>query len=107
MNLIDWLSTPRAYANHPASVRRIETHISCVFLTDHFAYKLKKPVRFEFVDFSTLALRRQACQEEIRLNRRLAPEVYLGVVALRRDDTGRLHRAGEGLLSHGAGAHRP
>jgi aminoglycoside phosphotransferase family enzyme len=81
--LVDWLSRPEAYPEHPASVRRVETHISCVFLTERFAYKLKKPVRFDFLDFSTVELRRRACEEEIRLNRRLAPEVYLGL-AIRR-----------------------
>ncbi len=57
-----------------------ETHISYVFLTAHSAYKLKKAVRFPFVDFSTLEKRHQACQAEVELNRRLAPEVYLGVI---------------------------
>jgi uncharacterized protein len=87
-SLADWLSTPEAYADCPASVQRIETHISCVFLTDKFAYKLKKPVRFDFLDFSTAELRRRACEEEIRLNRRLAPHVYLGLVAVRRENEG-------------------
>lgn len=56
-----------------------ETHISWVLLTEHLAYKLKKPVRLPFVDFSTLALRKHFCEEEVRLNRRLAPSLYLGV----------------------------
>lgn len=86
--LIDWLSKPAAYPERPASVERVETHISCVFLTDRFAYKLKKPVRFDFLDFSTAELRRQACEDEIRLNRRLAPDVYLGLIAVRRNSTG-------------------
>src|SRR5262245_40912364 len=86
--LADWLSTPAAYSERPAAVRRVETHISCVFLTDRFAYKLKKPVQFDFLDFSTSQLRRHACEEEIRLNRRLAPDVYLGLVAARRDANG-------------------
>lgn len=57
-----------------------ETHISWVLLTGHLAYKLKKPVHFPFVDFSTLALRKHFCEEELRLNKRLAPALYLGVV---------------------------
>lgn len=89
--LIDWLSTPEAYPDRTASVRRVETHISCVFLTERFAYKLKKPVQFDFLDFSTAELRRRACEEEIRLNRRLAPEVYLGLVAVRRDAAGKFY----------------
>jgi uncharacterized protein len=86
--LVDWLSTPTPYSERPAAVRRVETHISCVFLTERFAYKLKKPVRFDFLDFSTVELRKRACEEEIRLNRRLAPEVYLGLVAVRRNAAG-------------------
>jgi aminoglycoside phosphotransferase family enzyme/predicted kinase len=58
----------------------VQTHISTVFLADEVVYKLKKPVRFSFLDYSTLALRQHYCQEEVRLNRRLAPTVYLGVV---------------------------
>ncbi|WP_372524386.1 AAA family ATPase [Piscinibacter sp.] len=61
----------------------IETHISWVLLTPQFAFKIKKPVRFAFVDFSTLDLRRHCCEEELRLNRRLAPSIYLEVVEIR------------------------
>jgi aminoglycoside phosphotransferase family enzyme/predicted kinase len=57
----------------------IETHISWVLLAAGFAYKVKKPLRLPFVDYATLALRRHFCQEELRLNRRLAPSLYLGV----------------------------
>lgn len=63
-------------------VRLIETHISWVLLAGEQAFKLKKPVRLPFVDFSTLALRRHFCEEEQRLNQRLAPQVYLGVQAI-------------------------
>ncbi len=61
-----------------APVQLVETHISWVLLTDRYAYKLKKPLRLPFVDFSTLAARRGFCEEELRLNRRLAPTPYLG-----------------------------
>lgn len=64
------------------------THISVVFLTGSFAYKIKKPVNFGFADFSTLELRRHFCEEEVRLNRRLAPGIYLGVVPIRRGQDG-------------------
>lgn len=60
----------------------VETHISCVLLAGPFAYKFKKPVDFGFLDFSTLEQRRFYCEEELRLNRRLAPELYLRVVAV-------------------------
>jgi aminoglycoside phosphotransferase family enzyme/predicted kinase len=62
-----------------APVDLIETHISCVLLAGERAYKLKKPVRLPFLDFSTPALRRHWCEEELRLNKRLAPDLYLGV----------------------------
>jgi aminoglycoside phosphotransferase family enzyme/predicted kinase len=67
-----------ADTGHPVSL--VETHISWVLLTEQLAYKLKKPVQLPFVDFSTLALRKYFCEEELRLNRRLAPALYLGVV---------------------------
>lgn len=61
-------------------VSLVETHISWVILTDEFAFKIKKPVRFDFLDFSTLELRRHFCEEELRLNSRLAPQMYLRVL---------------------------
>jgi len=70
----------RLQADNGEPVALVETHISWVLLTGHLAYKLKKPVRLPFVDFSTLALRKHFCEEEVRLNRRLAPALYLGVV---------------------------
>ena len=64
------------------AVTRIETHISSVLLCGNRAYKIKKPLDLGFLDFSTLARRRFCCEEEVRLNRRLAPDIYLGVVAV-------------------------
>lgn len=76
---------------HPVRrLRLVETHISWVFLTGDFAYKVKKPLDLGFLDFSTLERRRQACEEELRLNRRLAPELYLAVIPIGADG-GRLH----------------
>lgn len=69
-------------AQNAQPVSLIETHISWVLLTDSVAYKLKKPVSLSFVDFSTLAARKHFCEEEVRLNRRLAPSLYLGVVSV-------------------------
>lgn len=94
--LVDWLLQPKHYPDLPREVRCVETHISWVFLTDRHAFKLKKPVRFEFLDFSTVALRRAACEEEVRLNRRLARNVYLGVVPITRQRPGGLHLGGDG-----------
>ena len=74
----------------------VETHMSWVFLTEHFAYKLKKPVRYDFLDFRSLESRRSNSEEEIRLNRRLAPDVYLGVVPLTEEEDGVLAIGGSG-----------
>jgi aminoglycoside phosphotransferase family enzyme len=65
-----------------------QTHVSWLFLTDTHVFKLKKPVDFVFVDFSTVDLRRFYCQEEVRLNRRLCPDIYERVIALRETETG-------------------
>jgi hypothetical protein len=68
---------------HPADrVHRIETHLSSVLLVGEFAYKIKKPVNLGFVDYSTLGRRLTSCEDEIRLNRRLAPDIYLEVVPI-------------------------
>jgi aminoglycoside phosphotransferase family enzyme/predicted kinase len=81
-SLISALSAPAAYPFQVADVAVHQTHISAVFLAGPFAYKIKKPVHPGFLDFSTLEKRHHFCQEEIRLNRRLAPDVYLGVVPI-------------------------
>lgn len=73
-----------------------ETHVSWVFLHADEVYKVKKPVDLGFLDFSTPDKRRQACEDEVRLNRRLAPDVYLGVVPVTRDESGRHGIEGEG-----------
>src|SRR5262249_12050275 len=67
-----------------------QTHISVVFLAGAFAYKLKKPVNLGFLNFTTLEQRRHFCEEEVRLNRRLAPTVYLGVVPITHSLSGLL-----------------
>lgn len=76
-------------------VERIETHISWVLLAGTQAYKIKKPLRLGFLDYGTLEARRRCCEEELRLNRRLAPELYLGVVPV--------HRTGAGVSLLGPG----
>jgi aminoglycoside phosphotransferase family enzyme len=77
--LIEGLLEPGAYPHPVIEVERIETHISVVLLAGDFAYKLKKPLDLGFLDFSTLVRRRTLCGEELRLNRRLAPQLYLSV----------------------------
>jgi uncharacterized protein len=86
--LIELLSAPSAYPYPVEAVEVRQTHISAVFLAGRYVYKLKKPVNLGFVDFSTLGDRHHFCEEEVRLNRRLAPQVYLGVVPVVRTGKG-------------------
>jgi aminoglycoside phosphotransferase family enzyme/predicted kinase len=78
-NIVDFLSDKNNYPKKTKSVEHKETHISHIFLTDKFAYKIKKPVNFGFLDFTSLQKRKFYCSEEIRLNKRLSPSLYLGV----------------------------
>src|SRR5262245_471216 len=82
---VEALADPAAYPEPVGPVEVRHTHISVVFLAGAHAYKVKKPVRLGFLDFSTLEKRRHFCEEEVRLNRRLAPRVYLGVVPVTAD----------------------
>lgn len=93
---IAFLSRPGTYGAGVAEVRRIETHISVVFLAGPRAFKLKKAVRYPYLDFSTLERRRAACEAEIAVNRRAAPMIYRRVVRLARGPGGRLSLDGEG-----------
>jgi uncharacterized protein len=80
--LISFLESPTSYPHRPPEVRSIQTHISWVFVAPPFVFKVKKPVNFGFLDFSSLEKRRHFCQREVELNRRLASETYLGVVPI-------------------------
>jgi len=86
--LIKSLLDAKGYPEPTAKVRLIETHVSFIFITDRFVYKVKKPVDFGFLNFTTLDRRRFYCEEEVRLNRRLCPDIYLGVVELRETARG-------------------
>lgn len=81
--LLQRLESPACYPHPVDTVQRIETHISTLLLAGEYAYKIKKPVRFDFLDYSTLEQRRFFCEEEVRLNRRFAPDLYLGCIAIR------------------------
>jgi hypothetical protein len=81
--LIASLQNPGIYPEHPSKVELVQTHISAIFLTGKHVYKVKKPVNFGFLDFTTLEKRKFYCQQELELNRRLSPEIYLGVVEIR------------------------
>lgn len=85
---VGFLTDPAAYPGRPTAVTPIETHMSWVFLAGERAYKLKKPVRLPYLDFSTLRRREAACRAELRLNRRLAPDVYLAVEPIVRTSDG-------------------
>lgn len=93
---VSFLSRSDSYAERPSHVEVVETHMSWVFITDQYVYKFKKPIRLAFLDFSTLEARHFNCREEIRLNQRLAPGVYLSLVRLSADQTGRLALDGSG-----------
>ena len=84
--LIASLLKPEAYPHPVSSIELIQTHISWVILTGSFAYKIKKSLHLDFLDFSTLERRRYFCEEELRLNRRMAPSLYLGVVPICNSD---------------------
>jgi aminoglycoside phosphotransferase family enzyme/predicted kinase len=89
------LMRPEAFPHRVESLALRETHISWVLLTGPFAYKVRKPLRFDFIDNSTLQQRRHHCEEEVRLNRRLAPELYVDVVPISHVD-GRAVVGGQG-----------
>lgn len=86
--LLELLADPRSYPHPAAPVVVHQTHISAVFLAGPYAYKVKKPRNLAFLDFSSLERRRHFCEEEVRLNRRLAPHVYRGVVPIVAADGG-------------------
>jgi len=91
------LSRQEAYPHDTATIRVVETHISWIFLTGRYAYKVKKPVNLGFLDFSTLEKRALFCNEEVRLNRRLCPGLYLDVVPVTCQD-GMLRIGGSGSV---------
>jgi len=88
------LLQPHRYPGDVRQVEVVETHISWVLLAGDYAYKIKKPVRLPFLDFSTLELRQRFCEDELRLNRRFAPDLYLDVLALRDTPHKGLHWGG-------------
>ena len=93
--LVEQLMLPAAFDYPVKSVERIETHISWVILTDRYAYKIKKPLLLDFLDFSNLERRHYYCDEELRLNRPWASDIYLDVVAI-TDDAGQAKFGGSG-----------
>jgi len=93
--VVDALLSPVAYPEKTGKIELIQTHISFVFLTSKFVYKVKKAVNFGFLDFSSLEKRRLYCQKELELNRRLCPEIYLKVVPINQSKTIKIEGSGE------------
>ena len=89
-----------------AKVQKIQTHASVVFLAGDRAIKVKRAVRFPFLDYSTLEHRKAACEAEVAVNRALAPQIYIGVVAITRDNDGTLRIGGNGSVIEWAVAMR-
>jgi hypothetical protein len=94
--VVAFLSRPEAYGGGVEKVERADTQISIVFLAGQRAYKLLRAVALSFLDFTTLEARRRTCETGLALNRRTAPEIYLGVVAVTREADGALALGGEG-----------
>jgi uncharacterized protein len=95
---VAFLSRPEAYGVRATRVEMKETHMSCVFLTDRHVWKLKKPARYEYLDFTTVEARKRDCELEVELNRRLAPGLYVGIVPLVIDPHDKMHLEGEGRI---------
>ncbi len=95
---VEALRQPAIYPHCPDRIEVKETHMSWVFLAGNLVFKLKKPIRSDFLNFSTLAARRWDSEREVRLNRRLAGDVYLGTVALKRRPDGGLALQGDGTV---------
>jgi aminoglycoside phosphotransferase family enzyme len=84
--LVQALLDPKAYPETPQRVELVQTQMSFVFLTDKYVYKVKKPVNLGYLDYTTLDKRQFYCQQEVKLNRRLCPDVYLGVLPITQDN---------------------
>lgn len=95
-SFVRFLLQPESYPHPAVEIKLVQTHISYVFLAGDFVYKFKKPVNFGFLDFTTLDKRRYFCEQELLLNRRLCPDLYLGTVTVNEQDGGlALNGAGE------------
>jgi len=95
-----------AYPHPVYDLELIETHISWVILTGKYAYKIKKPIHYDFIDSSTLKRRRRLCEEEFRLNQRLAPELYVDVVSIGRTRSGVSVGVSEGVIEYAVQMHQ-
>jgi aminoglycoside phosphotransferase family enzyme len=95
--VVEALLKPEAYDEEPGQIELTQTHISFVFLTRDFVYKVKKAVNFGFLDFTTLEKRRFFCEKELELNRRLCGDMYIEVVSINREDIIKIRGEGEAV----------
>jgi aminoglycoside phosphotransferase family enzyme len=93
--VVEAMLKPEAYTQDPGQIELIQTHISFVFITKTYVYKVKKAVNFGFLDFSTLDKRLLFCEKELELDRRLCPEIYLEVVPIKKSNTIKVNGEGE------------
>ena len=96
--LVEAMSSSAFYPHKPDTVNLIQTHISFIFIAGDLVYKVKKAVDFGFLDFTTLEKRKYYCEQEIALNRRFAPDVYIGIVEITEDGKGALRPVGGGAV---------
>jgi hypothetical protein len=96
--VVAFLGDPASYPTRPDRIERFETRGALVFLAGEEAWKIKRAVRFPYMDFSTLEKRKAVCQREVAINRRFAPEIYLGCTPVTRRSDGRLELGGDGEI---------
>lgn len=96
--LVEAMTKPGFYPHRPPEVETLQTHISFIFLAGDYVYKVKKAVDFGFLDFTSLEKRKHFCEEELRLNRRLAPDFYLDVVEIAEDTGGNINLEPRGRI---------
>ncbi len=94
--VISFLSSPAAFDDGTLAVKRIDTHASTVFLGKSIVYKIKRPVKYDYMDFSTLEKRKANCEHEFSLNKTMAPHLYLAVLAVTKEENNELLINGEG-----------
>src|SRR3972149_1026115 len=95
--VVEALMQPEAYDEEPGQIELVQTHISFVFLTINFVYKVKKAVNLGFLDFTTLEKRRFFCEKELELNRRLCRDMYLEVVPINKSNIIKIKGEGEAV----------
>ncbi len=93
--VVEALMKPEGYGENPGHIELVQTHISYVFLTAKYVYKVKKAVNFGFLDFTTLEKRRFFCEKELVLNRRLCADMYLEVAPINKAETIKIWGKGE------------